>query len=171
VEILVAEDDIDAAGMYKAALESGGHKVTTTFDGRECLDTYQEALARLRATGKKASDDHPYDAVILDYKIPIVDGLQVARKMLTLDPNQRIIFASAYTRETLVNSVRDLRQVVELIQKPFEPEVLVKVIEDTSVAGKLKELNAQVKAMSNDDRENHIGCLLRQLENMQRKES
>ena len=168
MEILVVEDDIDAARMYRAALESRGHKVVTAFDGRDCLEIYQDALAKATAVGGKIPGGHPFDAVVLDYKLPRIDGLQVAREILRSNPNQRIIFASAYTRETLVNSVRDLNKIVELLQKPFDPEVLVNLIEDPSVSGKLKDLNTEV-AMSNSVTNNQIDGLLKKLESIQKK--
>jgi CheY-like chemotaxis protein len=172
LEILVAEDDTDAADLYKATLEARGHRVDTTFDGRECLSRYQSAMRRLAASGGKPSDHQPYDAVILDYKIPNVDGLQVAREMLRLNPHQRIIFASAYTKDTLADSVKELKQVVELVQKPFEPEILVDIIEDKSMAKKLDELNAVARNISRDNAnppENEINVLLERLKNIQKE--
>jgi CheY-like chemotaxis protein len=172
LEILVAEDDTDAADLYKATLEARGHRVDTTFDGRECLSRYQSAMRRLAASGGKPSDRQPYDAVILDYKIPNVDGLQVAREMLRLNPHQRIIFASAYTKDTLADSVKELKQVVELIQKPFEPEILVDIIEDKSMAKKLGELNAVARNISRDNAsppENEIDALLERLKKIQKE--
>ena len=74
----MAEDDTDAAELYRATLEARGHRVDTTVDGRECLSRYQDAVHKLAASGKKPSGHQPYDVVIIDYKIPIVDGLQVA---------------------------------------------------------------------------------------------
>ena len=144
VDILVAEDDSDAADLYKAALEARGHKVSTTYDGQQCLNTYQNAIHRRVASGKNLFSRQPFDAVILDYKLPKVDGLEVAKEILRLNPQQRIIFASAYTKSTLADAVKELKQVVELIQKPFEPEIIVEVIEDRSVAKKLDELNSDI---------------------------
>ena len=72
----------------------------------------------------------PFDVVILDYRIPGKDGLHVAKEILELNPEQRIIFASAYVKETLEDSVKKLGTVVELIQKPFDADVLVDTIED-----------------------------------------
>lgn len=167
VEILVAEDDLDAAAMYTAALEPRGHKVIQTFDGQECLNIYQAKLARLRSN-REASDKHPFDVVILDYKMPIVDGLQVAKRILNLDPNQRIIFASAYAKETLIVSVRELKQLIEVIQKPFDPEVLVNLIEDKAVVGKLEEINARLRKMDTADHEIDIDSLLSELVRIQR---
>jgi hypothetical protein len=39
--------------------------------------------------------------------------MEVAKVILTINPDQRIIFGSAYVKETLENSVKDLKRVVE----------------------------------------------------------
>jgi CheY-like chemotaxis protein len=96
----------------------------------------------------------PYDAVVLDYRMPKKDGLQVAKEILGSNPSQRIIFASAYVKETLKESVKELRQVVELMQKPFLPEALVDVVEDTEAYPELKKLFANVRNMTESDFEN-----------------
>jgi CheY-like chemotaxis protein len=76
--------------------------------------------------------------VILDYKIPKRDGLQVAKEVLAVNPHQRIIFASAYTRETLMDSVKELKQVVEVLQKPFSLLTLLDTIKDKHVYEQLR---------------------------------
>ena len=90
----------------------------------------------------------PFDAVVLDYRMPKKDGLEVAKEILASNPSQRIIFASAYVKETLRESVKELRQVVELMQKPFLPEALVDVLEDSQAYPELKKLFGNVKKMS-----------------------
>jgi CheY-like chemotaxis protein len=72
----------------------------------------------------------PFDVVILDYKMPKKDGLQVAKEILDMNPEQRIIFASAYVQETLVESVKELKKVVELMQKPFSMSALIDTVEN-----------------------------------------
>jgi len=62
--------------------------------------------------------------------MPKRDGIEVAKEILSLNPKQRIIFASAYVKGTLVDSMKQLQQVVELIHKPFTLDVLVNVIEN-----------------------------------------
>ena len=168
----MAEDDTDAAELYRASLEARGHRVDTTVDGRECLSRYQDAVHKLAASGKKPSGQQAYDVVIIDYKIPIVDGLQVASEMLKLNPQQRIIFASAYTKDTLADAVKELKQVVELIQKPFEPEILVEIIEDKSMAKQMGQLNAGARNISTDNvnqTENEINVLLERLKKIQKE--
>ena len=87
----------------------------------------------------------PFDAVVLDYRMPEKDGLEVAKEILQMNPEQRIIFASAYVKETLEESVKELKQVVELMQKPFDANVLVDTIEDREVQEGLKKIMTNLK--------------------------
>jgi CheY-like chemotaxis protein len=105
----------------------------------------------------------PYDAVVLDYRMPKKDGLQVAKEILAANPSQRIIFASAYVKETLRESVKELRQVVELMQKPFLPEALVDVVEDSDAYPELKKLFANVRKMTESDFENPSPDLIKDI--------
>ena len=111
----------------------------------------------------------PFDAVVLDYRIPGKNGLQVAKEILKLNPEQRIIFASAYVKETLEDSVKELKTVVELMQKPFDADVLVDTIEDKEAQEGVKILirnltyvNRRTKNKSNyddGDDDNESGAL------------
>jgi len=65
-------------------------------------------------------------------------------EILAVNPHQRIIFASAYVKETLQESVKQLHQIVELIQKPFDIDKLVDIIEDEEVYNELKKLNVYI---------------------------
>ena len=86
----------------------------------------------------------PYDVVIVDYKMPGMNGMDVAKEILAVNPHQRIIFASAYVKETLQESVKQLKQIVELMQKPFTLSQLVDTVEDKEVYEELKNLNVDV---------------------------
>lgn len=135
MRILVAEDERDILFQYERALEGNGHSVTATTNGEECLKVY---MAEMQKGGT-------FDVVVLDHRMPKMDGMEVARHILAANPKQRIIFASAYVKETLVESVKQLKQVVELLQKPFDLDTLVDTIEDKEIYEKLKELNVKVQ--------------------------
>ena len=72
--------------------------------------------------------------------MPEMGGLATAREMLRANKKQRIIFTSAYVKQTLAESVKQFEQVIELIQKPFEPKVRVELVEDTSTLVELHEI-------------------------------
>lgn len=146
MRILVAEDEPLIARDYRVILQSRGHDVTVYDNGMSCLEAYATALGEVNRQSR-AFERAPFDVVILDYRMPKEDGLETAREIVKLCSEQRIIFASAYTRETLKESTQELHQVVELIQKPFDLSYLVEVVEDTNVYNQLRELNVKVKQL------------------------
>ena len=164
----VAQSGEECIEIYKTALKDvtrqkrgnkddyynyheGDHGSRRTNNGNPGSDDHIPSSSSLLLTSTSSS---PFDAVILDYRMPKKDGLEVAKEILALNPSQRIIFASAYVKETLRESVRELRQVVELMQKPFLPEALVDIVEDTEAYPELKKLFVNVSKMSEIDFEN-----------------
>lgn len=149
MKILVAEDEPLIAKHYQMILGSRGHDVRVCVDGLEALETYKAALSGTKK--QSPSSTPPYDLVILDYRMPKKDGLETARGIIKLCPKQRMIFASAYVRETLRKSTEELHQVVELLQKPFDLSYLVEVVERTDVYNQLMKLNVSVEDLKNHD--------------------
>ena len=170
MKILIAEDEPEIWKPYKVALEARGHKVVISEDGQECLRKYNTELLKQKKIKTKSSSTAitsslkketavrslnqqksplllppPFDAVILDYRMPKKDGLEAAKEILELNPRQRIVFASAYVKETLEDSVKQLKQVVELMQKPFEADTLADTIEDKAAYEVLKTLIVNIK--------------------------
>jgi len=146
MRILIAEDDSDISESYKDALEARNHIVMLAENGEECLEIYNKELKREQTeieNGERRST--PFDAVILDYMMPRKDGMQVAKEILEINPKQRIIFASAYVEETLEDTVKQLKQVVELMQKPFGADALVNTIEDKEIYEGLKQIMLNLK--------------------------
>jgi hypothetical protein len=52
--------------------------------------------------------------------------------------------ASAYVKETLIDSIQQLNQIVELLQKPFGEDVLIDTIEDKEIYSELQKLNVNI---------------------------
>jgi CheY-like chemotaxis protein len=72
MKILVAEDELDIAEMYKDMLKGRGHDVMLTHDGSQCIKAYRDAIEILADTSEEnLSKNPPFDAVILDYFMPI----------------------------------------------------------------------------------------------------
>ena len=148
MRILIAEDDADSSESYKDVLEARNHLVILAKNGEECLKIYSKELKQIEI--EKRERETPFDAVILDYMMPQKDGIQVAKEILEMNPKQRIIFASAYVEETLEDAVKELKQVVELMQKPFAVDALVDTIEDKEIYDGLKEIMLNMKQIKNE---------------------
>jgi CheY-like chemotaxis protein len=196
MRILVAEDDLDVSNLYKKALDRRGHQVVLTSRGDTCIQTYLDNLPSLTMLPKSTSMgattaemgsiysntksqcihisrstssfavEPSYDVVILDYKMPGMNGMEVAKEILEINPHQRIIFASAYVEETLQESVKQLNQVVELIQKPFTLSQLVNILENKESYEELKKLNVEVGLIRDAEPSHEI--LMDLLERLQR---
>jgi len=157
MKILIAEDDESIADAYKDALESRNHEVILTANGEECIKKYQSDIKHIRQSNPLTEEQkrknlsrsfinkEPFDVVILDYKMPKKDGLQVAKEIFELNPKQRVIFASAYVQDTLVDSVKHLKRVVELMQKPFGLQQLIDTVEDKEAYEALNNLIVSIR--------------------------
>jgi DNA-binding NtrC family response regulator len=73
--------------------------------------------------------------------MPGINGMEVAKEILEMNPKQKIIIASAYTEETFSPSLSQLGQLVELMRKPFHIDTLIDVIEKKQFYSKLQKLN------------------------------
>jgi CheY-like chemotaxis protein len=145
LKILIAEDDKDTATLYKNALEERGHQVIITNNGQHCLEVYHSELQMVTSNTNLSEHIQPFDAVILDYKMPKINGMQVAKEILAVNSHQRIIFASAYVKETLIDSIQQLNQIVELLQKPLGETELIDVIEDKEIYLELQKLGIKIE--------------------------
>jgi len=140
MKVLIAEDEPSVAGLYEMALSDRGHEAMITSNGSECLQTYTKAPA-----GNPNAEFRKFDAIVLDFNLPSLNGMQVAKSILSINPKERIVFASGYVVDTLTKSVAELGRVVELVQKPFEMEGFIDMLEDVAVTRELEELNVDVK--------------------------
>ena len=130
--------------QYELVLKERNHEVVVTNDGEQCLEAFTRELGD-RGSVRNQMMIPPFDAVVLDYRMPKKDGMEVAKQILAIAPKQRILFASAYVLETLADSVKNLQQVVELIQKPFELDPFMDLVEDIGAYADLERLNVGVK--------------------------
>ena len=147
MRILIAEDEKDLLEQYQEFLEKNNHSVSTSNDGDSCLELYYDEHKKWSNTSEDSdiNSDAPFDAVILDYQMPKKNGLEVAKEILALSPKQRIIFASGFVEDTLKDSIKNLKQIVELMQKPFGLQVLLDTIEDKEIYQELEKLNVDIR--------------------------
>ena len=149
MNILIAEDEIDIASIYKETLESRNHRVTITSNGEDCLKAYHNAFQEMISSHPETMTRFqlPFDIVLLDYKMPQINGLEVAKEILAVNSHQRIIFASAFVIETLEISIKELNRTLELIQKPFTLMKLIDIIEDKEVYTELQKFNVDLEVV------------------------
>jgi len=106
--ILIVDDEEIVRESVTEWLKSGGYNAECAEDGLKALDKIQK---------------RNYDVVVLDMKMPGMDGLQVLKKVHEINPDTKVIIITAYASvETAVQALKD--GAVDYIVKPFEPEIL-----------------------------------------------
>jgi CheY-like chemotaxis protein len=145
MRILIAEADRDTALSYRTALERRNHQVSTTDNGEDCLRIYRERFNKVTSTTDPTEHIQPFDAVVLDYEMPKINGMDLAKQILTVNPRQRIILATYVNEELSIEPLNQLRQVVELLQKPFGEDSLMDTIEDKEIYSELQKLDMKTQ--------------------------
>ncbi len=118
--ILVAEDNKFTSMQYAKLLESQEHTVEIAINGDECLEKYTKSI-------DEDSSDNKFDVLILDHSMPRKSGAEVAADILSLNPDQKIILASAYALSTERNYSK-LKDKVSFLQKPFELSKILELV-------------------------------------------
>jgi len=131
VRILIAEDDEGIMTTYKLLFGSTNHHLFTAEDGEECVKIFDSQLEAMTQTTDSQSrvGNPPFDLVILDYRMPKKNGIEVADHILAAVPSQKIIIASAYTHELIENRKLGNKSSLLLLQKPFEIDALMHLVE------------------------------------------
>ncbi|MCX8044491.1 MAG: response regulator [Desulfobacterota bacterium] len=80
--ILIVDDEENIRYLYQQELLDEGYQTVLAKDGKECLDIVQT---------------DPPDLIILDIRMPRMDGLEAIGKIIELNKNIPIIINSAYS--------------------------------------------------------------------------
>lgn len=107
--ILVVDDENNIRLMIRLALQSAGHQVQTASDGAEALE--------------KWGDGAGFDLMLLDHRMPGMEGVDVLRALKTRDSNAKVILVTAFgTIELALDAMR--AGATDFLRKPFTTEVL-----------------------------------------------
>jgi len=112
-KILIADDEADISLILKLQLEDAGYRTVRVKDGVEALD----ALAREK-----------FELLLLDIKMPRLDGLQVLKRARENWPSMVVIMMTAHgNEEVAVAAMKD--GALDYISKPFSNEDMLKRVE------------------------------------------
>ncbi len=111
-KILVIEDDRDVRAMVLRALRREGHEMLEAADGRDGLAIF---------------DEQRPDMVITDIFMPGMDGLEITKNLLEIDPHVRIMAMSGGGPSRRMEYLEHAQVfgALSIIAKPFLPSELV----------------------------------------------
>jgi CheY-like chemotaxis protein len=96
MKVLVVDDNATSREILQDILESFSFEVTLAASGEEGLEEVE-----------KAPEDHPFELVIMDWKMPGIDGIEASRRIKTnpgLSKIPAIVLVTAYAREDVMKA-------------------------------------------------------------------
>ncbi|MFO8013941.1 MAG: response regulator [Phycisphaerae bacterium] len=131
--VLIVDDEKNIRQTLSQALESLDLETATAVNG-------EEALAQL--------EEKPFGLILLDLKMPGMDGMEVLRQVREMRPDIKVIIITAYgTVESAVEAMK--LGAVDFIEKPFAPKDIRDLVQ--------KVLDREsLEAEAADDYESHI---------------
>ncbi|WP_462382594.1 ATP-binding protein [Pseudomonas sp. Marseille-QA0892] len=113
--ILVVEDDDSVRVINRDVLSEHGYQVHTVSNGQQALDILDSLPA--------------LDLLVTDVGLPGMNGRQLAEVMQQLRPRLPVLFVTGYA-EGATNRDQFLGARMQLITKPFTPDLLLRTVDD-----------------------------------------
>ena len=112
--VLVVDDDIGICETISDILAARGYQIATAEDGFR-------AIERVRGS--------TFDVVLMDVKMPGMNGVETYREMKKIRPRMRVIMMTAYTLDELIRDA--LREGASgVLYKPFDIARLTRLIDE-----------------------------------------
>src|SRR3972149_11531616 len=121
--VLIAEDEDGLRWVLEKGFRSAGYRVTAVRDGTAAL---REAEAQ------------PFDLVLLDVRMPGMDGLTLLGRLRTLRPDLQAVIMTAHgTMETAIQAMQ--RGAYDYLAKPFDMDELLLLAERALLVKRLTQ--------------------------------
>lgn len=109
---MIVEDQQDITYLYKLHLARLGFDSVCFDNSLMALDHYQQNHGR-------------YAVILLDWTLPIMDGLELAKRMRKINSMVHILLISGYPVKDMVNDEEFIKtNISEVLQKPIRFEDL-----------------------------------------------
>jgi DNA-binding NtrC family response regulator len=125
ISILIVDDEESVRdSLYNWFIEDGYHV--------ECAENAKKALAML--------EGRPFDIILADIKMPGMDGMEMHRRIRTLNTDSIVIIMTAFASvDTAVQALKD--GAYDYVTKPFDPDDLSHLIRNAATQIALKTEN------------------------------
>ncbi len=106
--VMLVDDEPDILTVFKSYLASEGYKVEAFSDSYMALQSFAR------------SEPGHYDLLVLDIRMPTINGLQLYQRLKAVDPYVKVIFLSALEATDELVSILDGVKTVDVIRKPID---------------------------------------------------
>jgi CheY-like chemotaxis protein len=103
--LLIVEDDESVRSFTARALTAAGYSVETAEDGADGLESIRESGGA-------------FDLVLSDIRMPIMDGIEMARAAVDAFPSLRVLLMTGYAEQRERAAELD-GSIVGVVNKPF----------------------------------------------------
>lgn len=115
--ILVIDDELPLTNFFNDLLTDYGYRVTTMNDSGQALEF-------LKGFGAKV------DLVLTDQTMPGLTGVQISKKMLTIDPSIPIVICTGYS-EMISGQLDSQVNIKGILDKPVDVDKLLEILKTT----------------------------------------
>ena len=115
MKILIVDDESTILETLSDVLEMKGYEVATALDGKKAISAVKDELFRV---------------ILMDYKMPGMNGVETFEEIRKIDPDARVIFISGFYKEKFMSSPTG--GVIGVCQKPLDIRKLLAMIEEAS---------------------------------------
>ncbi len=130
---MVVEDEAVANELLSSTFKNFFKDVTSAFNGKEALELYEQKQP---------------DIVFVDIIMPEMDGIELARKIREINPQQMVVVISAS------NDIQKISETIEIgvnsfIQKPIDTKKIIELLQSvTSLVKRKKKVETKTFSIS-----------------------
>ncbi len=128
-KILIVDDELSVRESLREWFSEDGFEVETAEDGNDALSKMQVG---------------PYDIIVIDLKMPGMDGITLQKRVREIDRNAAIVILTAYASvDTAVEALK--LGAYDYVTKPVDPDDLSNLVKNILKQRDLSEENVRLK--------------------------
>lgn len=112
-KVLIVDDDVNFCNTLSKVLAKKGYEITCSNSGAGAMEIVK---------------NNPVDMVLMDIKMPVMNGVETYKKIKKIKPGIKAILMTAFTVEDLIKDAMK-EGVYAVVHKPFDIGTIVNMIE------------------------------------------
>jgi two-component system response regulator ChvI len=117
--VMLVDDEPDILAIFKTYLSSEGYKVEAFSDSYMALQSFAR------------SEPRHYDLLVLDIRMPTINGLQLYQRLKAVDPYVKVIFLSALDATDELVSILEGVKAADVVRKPIDRKHFIQKVKAT----------------------------------------